>query len=139
VNTEEYAEDSADNIDDLLQAEALPDVQITVPVAVQGPVRTRALPAKARVMRTWALDPGQDVQLAGHEPRRASLTVWEAVGTVFGSTSLGTSQSEARQVTGVRAPAAGVPVVLADAQELWAFNPTAAPIIVCVSQSFWTE
>lgn len=68
---------------EVLQEEAPDNVLEAVPVAVQGPVRTQALPARAAGFRRTTIGTEQPFRIASADPRRRALQIqaYDAAGT----------------------------------------------------------
>lgn len=130
------------------QAEYPHGVMTTLPVCVEGPVQTQALPTQGSGSRRVTLSTTQPQRLLGKDPRRARATiqVYDASGATHGIFH-GPTQNEVNPPSsyaarlGVTLPAGGIPVASAiltvtSREELWAVADTAACEVSVVSEQW---
>lgn len=122
----------------------------TIPVTVEGPVRTHQLPSRAAGYRRITASVTEPQRVLGRDPRRRRvvLQVYDATGTshgVFYGTSRGQMAPPAPFAArlGVTLPAGGIPVAsplleLTGMDELWLLADTAA-CEVTVAAEQWAD
>lgn len=134
----------------VVQEEGMPGLT-TIPVCVEGPVRTQALPARAAGYRRVTVTTTSPQRVLGRDPRRrrALVQVYDATGATHG-VMLGATLNETTPPAAmaarlaVAAPAAGGTAVaspvleLTSTDELWVVADTAACELTVIAEQ-WAD
>jgi hypothetical protein len=109
--------DPRPDTDELLQDSDPTPGMVTIPVCVEGPVRTQQMPRTAGVRRTVTVGTSPKRVLTA-DPRRASVVLLAQGNPI----TVGSSQSEATGAYAALWPA-WTPLTLSDTEELWVAAP----------------